>query len=212
MIHSRRAKLQIVIATRNPHKFRELTALLVVPGIRWRSLAKFSRVPAIREDGATFEANAGKKARLTARATGCFALADDSGLEVKVLGGAPGIRSARFAGRHGDDRANNIKLLKQLESVPMSRRQAQFRCVLALASPTKILKITEGILRGRIAPAPKGKQGFGYDPIFLVPRLRRTVAQLPSTVKNRMSHRALAVAKMRRWLTGTRALTTKRVE
>ena len=208
MTPSRRAKLQIVIATRNTHKFRELTTLLAIPGVQWRSLAEFARAPVIREDGATFEANASKKARLIAHATGCLALADDSGLEVKVLGGAPGIRSARFAGRHGDDRANNRKLLKQLESVVTSRRRAQFRCVLALASPTKILKITEGILRGRIAPAPKGKQGFGYDPIFLVPRLHRTVAELSSTVKNRISHRARAAAKMRRWLANNRALTT----
>ena len=212
MTPSRRAKLQIIIATRNPHKFRELTALLAVPGIRWRSLAEFSRVSAIREDGKTFEANAGKKARLTARATGCLALADDSGLEVKELRGAPGIRSARFAGRHGDDRANNIKLLKQLESMPMSRRQAQFRCVLALASPTKILKMTKGVLRGRIAREPAGKQGFGYDPIVLVPRLHRTVAQLSSAAKNRISHRARAAAKMRKWLAGTQALTTQGVE
>ncbi len=189
--------LSIVIATRNPKKFRELKALLATPGVRWRSLKDYPTVPAVREDGATFRDNAVKKARAVARATGCLVLADDSGLEVDALRGAPGVRSARFAGRHGDDAANNTKLLRLLQGVASSKRTARFRCVLALASPHRVLAFTEGVWNGRIAHAPAGRHGFGYDPIFVVPRLGKTSAQLPPRVKNRLSHRGQAARAMR---------------
>lgn len=189
--------MDIVIATRNPKKFRELKALLTIPQVRWRSLQDYPRVPAVREDGATFRDNAVKKARAVARATGHLALADDSGLEVDALRGAPGVRSARFAGRHGNDAANNTKLLRLLRGVLMSKRGARFRCVLALADLRRLLVVTEGVWNGRIARAPAGRRGFGYDPVFSVPRLGKTSAQLPPRVKNRLSHRGKAARAMR---------------
>lgn len=190
----------IVIATRNRHKVRELTALLDVRGIRWWSLGTFPHLPPIPERGRTFRANAIAKARAVARLTGEWALADDSGLEVDALDGAPGVRSARFAGRHGDDQANNAKLLRLLDGQPPPRRTARFRCVLALASPSKLLAVTEGVWEGRIAEQPTGRRGFGYDPIFLIPRLGKTSAQLPASVKNRLSHRGRTARRMRRIL------------
>lgn len=188
------------MATRNRKKCLELSALLRMPGVRWRSVAEFPGVPDVREAGRTFEANAVRKALAVARATGRPAVADDSGLEVDALGGAPGVRSARFSGRHGDDRANNAKLLQKLARVPPAKRGAQFRCMLVLASPQRVLAVTEGMLRGRIAMQPRGHRGFGYDPVFLVPRFGKTVAELPLTVKNRISHRARAAARLRRRL------------
>ncbi len=171
--------------------------LLRVPGIRLVSLAGYQRLPAVRETGRTFEANAVKKARAIARATGCLVIADDSGIEVEALGGAPGVRSARFAGRHGDDAANNRTLLRLLHGAPLSQRQARYRCALALANPTKLLAVVEGAWAGRIAREPAGQGGFGYDPIFWLPSRRKTVAQLPAAVKHRLSHRAQAARRMR---------------
>ncbi len=191
---------EMVIATRNPNKVRELKALLRVKGIRWHSLKEFPQVPQVPERGRTFEQNARQKALFVARATGCWALADDSGLEVAALGQAPGVRSARFAGRHGDDHANNAKLLRALRGVPDTQRDARYRCVLALASPEKLLAVTEGALRGRITDMPRGRGGFGYDPLFLLPRFKRTVAQLSAATKNRLSHRAKAAQAMRQAL------------
>ncbi|MDP3703775.1 MAG: non-canonical purine NTP pyrophosphatase [Candidatus Omnitrophota bacterium] len=188
--------LDIVIATRNQHKFRELKGLLRVPGIRWRLLGEFPRVGEVKETGRTFDANAKKKALAVARATGCVTLADDSGLEVAALGNAPGIRSARFAGRHGDDQANNNKLLRLLGPKPLAQRRARYRCVLALAGPRRVLSTVQGTWEGRIALRPAGAQGFGYDPVFLVPRFGKTVGQLPFRVKQRLSHRAMAARRM----------------
>jgi XTP/dITP diphosphohydrolase len=194
--------LEIVLATRNAHKARELRGLLRVRGIRWRTLAEFPRGGrAARETGRTFEANARAKALDAARATGCWALADDSGLEVDALAGSPGVRSARYAGPGADDAANNAKLLRALTGVPKRRRGAHYRCVLALAAPTGRVIVAHGTWQGRIAAAPAGRNGFGYDPLFLVPRLGRTVGQLPSRVKQRLSHRAAAARRLRRALT-----------
>ena len=189
--------LDIVIATRNPHKFRELRQLLRVPAIRWRSLRAFPRAGEIKETGRTYAANAKKKALAVARATGCLVLADDSGLEVDALRGAPGVRSARFAGGHGDDQANNQKLLRLLGKRPMDRRRARYRCVLALAHPGRVMRLVEGEWKGYIAFRPSGSHGFGYHPVFIVPRLGKTVGQLPLRVKQRLSHRASAARRMR---------------
>src|SRR3989338_469443 len=188
--------LHIVIATRNQHKFRELKGLLRVRGIRWHSLEEFPRVREVKETGRTFEANAKQKALAVARATGCVALADDSGLEVAALRNAPGVRSARFAGRHGDDQANNRKLLRLLGQRPLVPRRARYRCVLALAGPRRVLSTVQGTWEGKIALRPAGVQGFGYDPVFLVPRFGKTVGQLPFRVKQRLSHRAAAARRM----------------
>ena len=212
--------IDIVIATRNRHKFRELKALLRTRGVRWHSLMAFPAVHSIDETGRTFDANAINKALAVARATGYLALADDSGLEVDVLGGNPGVRSARFAGRHGDDRANNQKLLRLLNGLPSTKRRARYRCSLALASPrlqaitqggrrgrsgersrttspSHVVALTQGTWHGRIATRPAGHRGFGYDPLFLVPRYGKTVGQLAVATKQRLSHRARAARRMR---------------
>jgi XTP/dITP diphosphohydrolase len=188
---------EIVIATSNPHKFRELKQLLNVPGIRWRSLRDVPRAGEVKETGRTYAANAKKKALAVARATGGLAVADDSGLEVDALGGAPGVRSARFAGGDGGDRANNEKLLRLLGRRPISQRRARYRCVLVLARPGRVVRVVEGDWKGRIAFRPSGSRGFGYDPIFVVPRFGKTVGQLPPRVKQRWSHRAVAARRMR---------------
>ena len=189
--------LEIVIASGNPHKVRELTRLIAVPGVKFRSLAEFPGVPAVRETGRTFKANAALKARAVARATGRLALADDSGLEVEALGWKPGLRSARFSGPHGDDRANNAKLLRLLNGLPASGRSARYRCALVLAAPSGIVAAAHGMWRGRIAFEPRGRGGFGYDPLFVVPRLGKTVGQISAALKSRLSHRAAAARRMR---------------
>ena len=151
----------------------------------------------MEETGRTFDANALKKAQAVARVTGYLALADDSGLEVDALGGAPGIRSARFAGSHGDDDANNHKLLRLLGGRPLGQRRARYRCSLVLASPLKLIARARGAWEGRIAFRPAGHRGFGYDPIFLVPRFGKTVGQLPQRIKRRFSHRAMSARRLR---------------
>ena len=192
--------IPLVVATRNPKKFRELRALLTLGAFTLRSLESFPSALPVRETGRTFESNAIKKAKSAARATGCLAIADDSGLEVDALGGRPGVKSARFAGRHGDDDANNRKLLRLLKNVPDAKRTARFRCVLALVSADRVLAVTEGVFEGCIAREPAGEHGFGYDPIFLVPGQGKMSAQLPPSTKNRLSHRGEAVRRMRRAL------------
>lgn len=189
--------MDIVLATGNTHKVRELSGLLRVPGIRWRSLKDFPPMPPVREDGATFEANAAKKALAVARATGGYALADDSGIEVQALAWGPGVRSARFAGRHGDDASNNAKLLKVLKGLPPSKRRARYRCVLVIARPGKVIAMARGTWTGRIAEAPRGAGGFGYDPLFVVGESRQTAAELPARTKARLSHRAVAAARLK---------------
>ena len=189
--------LDLVVATGNRHKFRELARLLRAPGIRFRSLAGFPGVRPARETGRSFEENAVKKARAAARATGCWAVADDSGLEVEALGWGPGIRSARFSGRHGNDRANNEQLLRALTGLPARRRRARYRCVLALASPSGLVRAVRGTWHGRIADTPRGRRGFGYDPLFIVPGAQKTVGELPDAVKARWSHRAAAARRLK---------------
>jgi XTP/dITP diphosphohydrolase len=149
------------------------------------------------EDGKTFEDNALKKARFTARVLGLPALADDSGLMVKSLGGLPGVRSARYAGQDADDSANNLKLLNAMEGVS-SDRGAAFVCVIAIAVPRGPALIYEGTCEGVVTTELKGKNGFGYDPLFYYPPLRKTFAQMISEEKNRVSHRGKAMAELRR--------------
>ena len=192
--------IDIIIATANRHKVHELTQLLRLRGIRWRSLAGRHAARQAREHGRTFDANAIWKAQRVARSTGRLTLADDSGIEVEALGWAPGVHSARYAGRHGDDAANNAKLLQELTGVPEAKRGARYRCTLALAAPDRLVALTRGTWEGGIARAPRGKRGFGYDPIFLVPRIGKTAAELPTAMKQRLSHRVAAARKMRRVL------------
>jgi XTP/dITP diphosphohydrolase len=190
----------LIFATRNRGKLAELTSLVAPLGLSVVSVADRPEVPDVEEDGNTFEANATKKARLVAEATGLPSLADDSGLVVDALNGEPGVRSARYAGHRADDRANNARLLAALEGVPSASRAAHFVCVMALADPHGALgqavRITRGQCAGQILEAPRGAGGFGYDPLFLVPELGQTFAELAPEQKNEISHRARAMAAM----------------
>jgi len=193
---------ELVLATRNRHKQDELAALLGNLGIRIRTLDEFPEAPEVIEDGETCEANAIKKARAIADATGFPAVADDTGLEVDALEGRPGIFAARYAGEGATYEDNYRKLLHELAGVPHERRAARFVTVAAIAFPTDGVQVARGVLEGLIAEAPSGTQGFGYDPIFVVPELGQTLAQLSAEQKNRISHRAKAFAKVREILCG----------
>jgi XTP/dITP diphosphohydrolase len=196
-VHSTERPIEeILLATRNPDKVRELAVLLGDLGIRIRTLADFPAAPEVEEDGATCEANALKKAREIASATGIPSVADDTGLEVDALGGRPGVYAARYAGESATYVDNCRKLLKELDGVPPVRRTARFRTVAALATPAGYCHVATGALVGAIAEGFIGTQGFGYDPVFFVPELGRTLAELTSEEKNRISHRAKAFRSM----------------
>jgi len=193
--------IKLVLASRNRGKLKELKALLESLPVEVASLEDYPQIAEVAEDGVTFAENAVKKARAVAAATGLFALADDSGLEVDYLNGAPGVFSARFAGEGHDDRANNEKLLRLLAGVPPEKRTARFRCVVAVAAPGGEVYTAEGTCAGVIAAEPRGNRGFGYDPLFFVPQLGKTFAELDPEVKNTISHRARALAGAREILT-----------
>jgi XTP/dITP diphosphohydrolase len=189
-----------VFATRNPGKLVELRQLLQavdVLGIEEAAARLGREIPDVEEDADSFAGNATKKAREVSRATGFPALADDSGLEVDALGGAPGVWSARYAGNGSGDAANNAKLLAALRDVPPALRTARFRSVLALADvegPLRDAVVTaDGVCEGVVLEAPRGTGGFGYDPLFLVPELGQTFAELGIGTKGELSHRARAM-------------------
>lgn len=190
----------VLFATTNPYKVREVRAVLEPLGIRVTSLDSLpGSIPEPVEDESTFEGNASLKARYYAQRTGLECLGEDSGLEVSALGGAPGVLSARYAGTSGSreerDRANNEKLLRELAGVPRERRAARFVCALCLAAPDgRILATSTGTFEGVIADAPRGENGFGYDPLLYLPDLGRTSAELSPEQKNARSHRGRAVA------------------
>lgn len=186
---------ELLVATRNVGKAREFGELL---GASWtiKTLRDYPEVPDVVEDGETFEANALKKAVEISQQFSGYVLADDSGLEVDALLGAPGVYSARYAGEHGNDAANNAKLLQVMQEVPEERRGAHFRCVLALAHVGKKVAVTEGLCFGRIAHAMVGSNGFGYDVLFIPDRHSETFGELSSTVKHGISHRAKATRAM----------------
>ncbi|GAB4347605.1 MAG: XTP/dITP diphosphatase [Gammaproteobacteria bacterium] len=185
---------RIVLATSNPGKAREIGAMLADLQIEVVPQSQFG-TPEVEETGLTFIENALIKARAAAEASGLPALADDSGLEVDALGGEPGIRSARYAGNEGDDAANNAKLLEALADVPDEARTARFQCLLVLLrhATDPVPWIFQGTWEGRILRAPRGENGFGYDPLFFVPGQGCSAAELPPEVKNRLSHRGQAL-------------------
>jgi XTP/dITP diphosphohydrolase len=208
----------IVLATRNAHKVAEIRGILA-GNARILSQHDFPGAPAVAEDAATFAGNATKKAEGLAAwlaanpsaadvARDLYVLADDSGLEVDALGGAPGVHSARFATddaggtTNSPDAANNAKLLRLLEGAPPERRTARFRCVLALAARDTATLLFEGHCEGRIALVPTGAGGFGYDPLFIPEGCAQSFAELGEEVKNKISHRARALAQLRRFLDG----------
>ena len=183
----------VVIATFNPHKLSEIRAILPELPVRLKALGEFPEALPAVEDGETLEKNALKKAEAAARFTGGWALADDTGLEVDALDGEPGVRSARYSGDGASGAANNAKLLAVLAGLPSEKRAARFACVCALVSPEGEKFLARGVLEGRIAAAPRGSGGFGYDPLFEVAGTARTLAELTEAEKNSLSHRAKAL-------------------
>ena len=186
--------MKLLVATGNSGKLREIERLFADRGLEIRGLQSLENPPEVIEDGQTFAANAAKKACEVAAVAGCLTLADDSGLVVPALDGAPGIFSARYAGEGASDAANNRKLLGQIETLPAAERQAYFCCVVALADPAGNVRTFEGQLHGRLLAELRGTHGFGYDPLFLVPEYGKTLAELPLEIKNRISHRGKALS------------------
>lgn len=188
-------KITLVLASTNTGKTRELRAMLEGFPVDIRNLSDFGPIPAIEEDGDTFDANAYKKASLTARYLGFAALADDSGLVVEALGGAPGVHSARYAGEKATDAENNAKLLAAMEGV--ARRNAAFECVISIAVPTGQALTYEGRCEGEVLSEIRGDKGFGYDPLFFCPELGKTFGEADLDEKSRVSHRGRALAEVR---------------
>ncbi|HEV8620629.1 MAG TPA: XTP/dITP diphosphatase [Nitrospiraceae bacterium] len=194
---------ELVLATRNRNKVIELVALLGDLGITIRTLDEFPDAPDVVEDGDTCEANAVKKARVIAEFTGLPAVADDTGLEVDALGGRPGVYAARYAGEDATYEDNCRKLLRELMGVPREQRTARFLTVAAIALPSDGIRVARGMLEGVIAEEASGTLGFGYDPVFQIPELGMTLAQLSVDQKNTISHRAKAFAKVRKMLSAS---------
>jgi len=192
--------VEIVVATRNEGKLREIEAILAGYPVRLLSLKDFPAVPEIPEDGATFAENAAQKARTVSRLTGRVAIADDSGLTVDALQGRPGVYSSRYAGENATDEDRYRRLLKEMETIPDGKRQGAFVCAAAVASPSGETEVVESQIPGSIAFQPQGRYGFGYDPVFFVAELGRTVAELEPELKNRISHRAGALEKLKQIL------------
>lgn len=204
---------QIVVATSNPGKLRDLAGAAAVHGVTVVGLKDFESLPLVVEDGETFEANARKKAESYSRhAPGEVVVADDSGLEVDALDGAPGVHSARYAapelqnrepheaGENTDDQANNARLLRELAGVAPARRTGRFVCVLAAARDGATLATVRGTAEGVILDAPRGTNGFGYDPLFFFPQINQTFAELPAEEKSKYSHRGEAFRKLLEWM------------
>ncbi len=185
---------EIIFATKNRHKIKEVQAILKDVALIIRPMDAVMDLPEIEETGQSFAENALLKARTVFQHTGRWTIADDSGLEVDALQGAPGIYSARFSGQSHDYRANNQKLLQAMKDIPDNRRGARFRCVVAIVGPNFATTV-EGVVRGTIVREPRGTRGFGYDPLFVPEGYERTFAELGEDIKNRISHRAIAFRK-----------------
>lgn len=186
----------IVVASTNAHKIKEIAAILKPYGWDVKSLLDFPNIPDVRETGSTFEENALLKATTIAKILNQSVLADDSGIEVDALNGMPGVLSARWAGSQKNDAANLNLLLSQLEDVPTERRTARYVCVAAYADPAGVTITARGEWEGQVAFSPKGTNGFGYDPIFLIPELGKHVAELTELEKDAMSHRLIAFTEL----------------
>ena len=187
--------MKLVVASRNRHKLREIGVLLAEAGLPWNPISIDEIAPecALVEEEPSFEGNALSKARQAAAASGLPALADDSGIEVDALGGAPGVYSARWSGEPCDDARNNMKMLRELAGVPPEKRTARYRCAAAFVDPPRGLEMVRtGACEGRLLESARGTGGFGYDPLFLVESLGRTMAEIALEEKNRLSHRAAA--------------------
>lgn len=187
----------IIIATNNKGKASEFKSLFAEYGYEIKTLLDFPEIGDVEETGSTFYENALQKATFISQELDTIVLADDSGLEVDALDGAPGIYSARYAGEHGNDQKNNEKLLEELKNTLEEERTANFHCSLVLVGPDKEHLHVEGSVDGVILQEPKGDHGFGYDPLFYVPELGKSMAELTNDQKNKISHRAQAIVKLR---------------
>lgn len=183
----------VIIASGNQGKLKEFKELMKDLAVEVKSLKDFPEIGDIEENGTTFAENAYIKAKAVYEVTGCLSIADDSGLEVDALAGAPGIYSARYAGENKDDKANNEKLLKEMDAVPNEKRGAQFHCAIVAIDKEGHRYDAEGIVRGEILRVPQGENGFGYDPLFYIEEFGRTTAELSMDEKNEISHRGKAV-------------------
>jgi XTP/dITP diphosphohydrolase len=196
------------VATSNPGKLRDFAGAAEAYGISISAIPNFSSLPPVVEDGATFEANARKKAEAySLAAPGELVLADDSGLEIDALGGAPGVHSARYATAEPHtldsnikDEANNARVLRELNGIPAEKRSARFVCVLAAARDGRTIDTFRGVVDGAILDAPRGHNGFGYDPLFYFPKIGKTLAELMAVEKSRYSHRGAALRQFLDWL------------
>lgn len=186
----------IIIATGNKGKAKEFKNLFNEYGYAIKTLLDFPEIEDIPETGTSFSENAFQKANELSKQLNTIVLADDSGLEVEALDGQPGIYSARFAGEHGNDEKNNKKLIEELKNVPTEKRTANFHCSLVLVGPNREPLFVEGKVFGRILEEPRGTHGFGYDPLFYVPELDKTMGELKDEEKNKISHRARAIEKL----------------
>ncbi|MCY7903036.1 XTP/dITP diphosphatase [Bacillus inaquosorum] len=191
---------EAIIATHNPGKVKEFKEILEPKGYDVKSLAEIGFTEEIEETGHTFEENAILKAEAVAKAVNKIVIADDSGLSIDNLGGRPGVYSARYAGEQKDDQANIDKVLSELKGIEKEQRTARFRCALAVSIPGEETKTVEGHVEGYIAEEPRGEYGFGYDPIFIVKDKDKTMAELTSDEKNKISHRADALKKLSKLL------------
>lgn len=192
--------MELIVATRNQDKLKEIKTLLKGLPIKVISLNAFKGIPGIIEDRKTLEGNAKKKAVQVSRFLKRLAVADDSGLEVDALKGRPGVYSARFSGRGATYTSNNSKVLRLLRDVPASKRKACFRCVIAVADRGRLVGIAEGRCKGRIGFEPKGRAGFGYDPIFIPNGYKKTFAEIGIRNKNKISHRSKALIKAEKFI------------
>lgn len=190
----------IIIATKNQGKAKEFKQLFKNYGYEVKTLLDFPAIADVPETGETFTENALQKAQAIAQELNTIVLADDSGLEVDALGGKPGIYSARFAGEHGNDAKNNEKLIQELKGIPAEARKANFHCSLAMVAPNRAPLLVEGRVDGQILEAGRGAHGFGYDPLFYIPALDKTMAELTNEEKNQVSHRALAIENLQEHL------------
>lgn len=197
MIFPPTATMDLVIATKNRKKLQEIRALLRGMKVRLIPLSAYPKAPRVVENGVTFQDNAIKKAVALARFSGRLSLGEDSGLCVDALGGRPGVYSSRFAGRHKSDLQNNLKVLRLLNGVPVKKRTAHYVCAVAVADAHGLVGVVGGRCHGVIGLEPKGSHGFGYDPLFLIPRYGKTFGQLGERIKHTMSHRYHALKKVK---------------
>ncbi len=189
---------ELLVATRNKKKLKEIKELLQDLDLTITSLADYPDLPMIEEDGKTFAENAIKKAATIALYTKKLTMGEDSGIEIKALNNRPGVFSARYSGDNATDKKNNAKLLKELKGIPSAKRQARYRCLVALVDRHGIVDVVRGSCSGLIATKERGTNGFGYDPLFVIPRYGKTFGELPCEIKANISHRARAFKKIKK--------------